>query len=267
MRKFKIATYKIKTMQKNNSPSRPVRIVVLADLHCTVYGENNIRLIQAVYKINPDIVMVVGDMLVSKPDKPTDMDSTVFLLKALVKKYPVYYSNGNHEYRMKIYPQIYGDVYERFQKEIRSIGVVLLENERCLCKAAGMKMIIHGYELDKRFFKRFSRERLGVEEMNQALGRPDEKGYHILLAHNPVFFKTYAGWGADLTLSGHLHGGMIRLPLLGGVISPQVQIFPKYDKGLFHIGRHQLVVSAGLGSHSIKLRFHNPTELVVVELQ
>ena len=71
-----------------------------------------------------------------------------------------------------------------------------------------------------------------TEQVTEALGAPKEGCCNVLLAHNPVYFDTYAAWGADLTLSGHLHGGIVRLPLLGGVISPQMKLFPDYTRSL-----------------------------------
>lgn len=269
MKKFKITTYRIsgsKCRTTKEQHKRPLRLAVLADLHCAEYGEKNSRLIRAIYDSKPDGVMVVGDMLVSKPNQEVDLDITLSLMKALTKHYPVFYSNGNHEYRMKTHPEIYGAAYQKFKQNLLSLGVHLLENEKIAWEAAGSKYIIHGYELDNQYFSRFSRHKLPVEEINTSLGRPNEEAFHILLAHNPAFFDSYAKWGADLTLSGHLHGGMIRLPFLGGVISPQVHLFPKYDKGLFQIGPKKLIVSAGLGCHSIKLRIFNPTELVIIEI-
>ena len=79
--------------------------------------------------------------------------------------------------------------------------------------------------------------------------------------------ETYAKWGADLTLSGHLHGGIMRLPILGGVIAPSYHLFPKYDAGLFRIGNQKMIVSVGLGSHSIKIRLFNPPKIDVITLQ
>ena len=104
-----------------------------------------------------------------------------------------------------------------------------------------------------------------AEEIREALGEPAEGAYRILLAHNPDYFSAYAQWGADLTLSGHLHGGMVRLPKIGGLISPNWTLFPKYDHGLYTIEEKKMIVSAGLGSHTIKLRINNPPELVVLD--
>ena len=102
--------------------------------------------------------------------------------------------------------------------------------------------------------------------MANKLGNPDRDRYSILLAHNPEHFQAYVSWGADLILSGHVHGGIIRLPFLGGVVSPAMKLFPKYDGGLFSQGNSHMVLSRGLGTHTIPVRINNKAELVVVEL-
>ena len=82
----------------------------------------------------------------------------------------------------------------------------------------------------------------------------------VLLAHNPLWFRSYAKWGAALTLSGHVHGGAVRLPLIGGLLSPERAFFPPYDKGYYTDGRHDMIVSGGLG----KLRLFNPPEICLI---
>ncbi len=96
--------------------------------------------------------------------------------------------------------------------------------------------------------------------MEQALGK--RSGTTILLAHNPLFADSYAQWGADLVLCGHLHGGVVRLPFVGGVLSPERRFFPRYDKGYYQIGETQMIVSGGIG----KPRLWNPPEVGVIEL-
>ena len=97
-----------------------------------------------------------------------------------------------------------------------------------------------------------------TEQVTEALGAPKEGCYNVLLAHNPVYFDTYAAWGADLTLSGHLHGGIVRLPGIGGLLSPERRFFPAYSKGLYALDDDcQMYVSGGIG----KLRLLNPPEI------
>ena len=100
------------------------------------------------------------------------------------------------------------------------------------------------------------------------MGNADERFYTVLLAHNPEYFSSYAEWGADLTLSGHVHGGVARVPIWGkGVISPGLKLFPKYDGGIFRKGQAVMVLSRGLGMHTIPIRLFHPGELWVVEFK
>ena len=87
------------------------------------------------------------------------------------------------------------------------------------------------------------------------------------MAHSPIYFNTYTKWEADLTLSGHLHGGIMRLPFVGGVIGPDFFIFPKYSGGLYKDNGKSMIVSCGAGMHTVNLRIFNPPELTLVELK
>ena len=89
--------------------------------------------------------------------------------------------------------------------------------------------------------------------------------YNILLSHNPLYYPAYRDWGADLTLSGHIHGGIIRIPGLGGLLSPDLTLFPRYDGGHFTERGKHLIVSRGLGNHFL-VRVMNPPEIGVITL-
>ena len=106
-----------------------------------------------------------------------------------------------------------------------------------------------------------------TEYLPGILGQPSEEYFNILIAHDPDYFPKYADWGADLVLSGHVHGGMVRVPFWGkGVVSPNVRLFPKYDGGEFTIGKSRMLLSRGLGMHTIPIRLFNPGEILEVEL-
>lgn len=111
-------------------------------------------------------------------------------------------------------------------------GVVLLENGNVLLPDVGIR--IFGAEIDMDYYKKLSRREMKVSYLNSLLGRPSSDEYNILIAHNPDYFKAYAAWGADLVLSGHVHGGIMRLPVLGGVLSPSLRLFPRYDGGALY---------------------------------
>ena len=168
---------------------------------------------------------------------------------------------------MRMHPEIYGKVYAEYAEALRDCGVILLENEKASFEAEGLGAEIYGFELPESYYRKFAREELKEEELEQVLGKPDEEKYNILIAHNPVYFPVYARWGADLTVSGHLHGGIIRIPGIGGIITPQARLFPKYDAGHFRREGKDLVVSRGLGTHTVNLRIFNPPELSVIRLK
>ena len=126
---------------------------------------------------------------------------------------------------------------------------------------------IHGLEIPREGYKKFRKTFVSLEQIEERIGKADSSKYQILLAHNPIYADTYLEWGADLILSGHLHGGIVRLPGLGGVITPQFRLFPKYSGELTVKEGKSVVVSKGLGTHTIKIRFLNPAEMVVLHLQ
>ena len=99
------------------------------------------------------------------------------------------------------------------------------------------------------------------------LGMPKEGAYNILVAHNPDYFGAYEKWGANLVLSGHNHGGLVRIPFIGGVISPRLHIFPKYTYGLYESSGTKMLLSNGLGSHSLKIRVNNIPEIVFIQIK
>ena len=125
---------------------------------------------------------------------------------------------------------------------------------------------ITGLDMSRDYYKRFKKFPMDSSYLPKSLGKIKEEKYEILLAHNPDYFEEYAAWGADLVFSGHVHGGMMRLPVLGGVVSPAVRLFPKYDGGLFKQGKSTMILSRGLGMHTIPIRIFNPGELILVNL-
>ncbi|MCC8044551.1 MAG: metallophosphoesterase [Clostridiales bacterium] len=260
---FKVTKYRIRVGEGHREPDAPFSAVLLADLHNASYGNNNERLLAEIRNINPALVLVAGDMITSA--KEPQMDAAIALMNELTRKYPVYYANGNHESRLKEKSEEQQETYEKYASAIRSYGVHLLENTCETLEIHHMPICVWGLELPLEYYGHFHSAQPTAQIIDELLGKPDTADYQILLAHNPCHFEAYTAWGADLTLSGHLHGGIIRLPLLGGLVSPQCRLFPKYDRGLFSEGDAKLVVSAGLGSHSIPLRINNPPELVVLD--
>ena len=190
------------------------------------------------------------------------------LFSYLTARYPVYCANGNHESRMRWKRKTYGGQYERYQKALRDMGAVCLEDSSAML---GEDIRITGVDLGEKFYKKiFFGRPVSMERgyLEKKVGKAGEQGeFQILLAHSPLYFDAYARWGADLTLSGHYHGGTIRIPGLGGVMTPQYQFFLPQCAGTFRKGEKTMVVSRGLGTHSINIRLNNRPQLVVLRLR
>ena len=250
--------------EKIHSPGKT--IVFLTDLHNREFGEKNSRLLEAVQKVHPDAVLFGGDGMVTKRGN-YDVTIPLTLLTELAGEFPVYCGNGNHECRMLWKSDVYGKRYENYRTALEAVGVHYLSNE-----AADIDDDIRVYGLDLPESAYLPRSgKIPADLLKDTLGEPDSEKFCILLAHSPLFFEEYAAWGADLTLSGHFHGGTIRLPLVGGVMTPQCQFFYPRCAGYFElpgIGREQsrMIVGRGLGTHSVNIRLNDKPQVVVVKL-
>lgn len=241
---------------------RPFKVVVLADLHNKQYGKENEMLLEAIEKQSPDAVLIAGDMLTAKRGRK--MKVAIDLLQKLSEKYPVFYANGNHEYRLELYPDVYGSMAQDYENALKEAGIDRLINQHVVLKQAGIA--IYGLQIDREYYRRFQELKMSPDYLDKLLGKPDEQLFCILLAHNPDYFPQYAKWGADLVLSGHVHGGLVRIPGGKGILSPKISFFPKYDGGMFEEGNAVMLLSRGLGLHTLPVRFFNPGELLVVDL-
>ena len=257
--RFVVKRYTIKSPKMKGS----YRAIVLADLHNKKYGKGNQLLLQAIEQEKPDGIWIVGDILTARPG--ASLQPALELLTALAKKYPIFYANGNHEHRIKLYPETYGDMAEKYKEGLSKIGIQPLVNEHRALPDLNLK--IYGSQIDREYYRRFVIPHMEPSYLTEILGRPCEEEYTVLLAHNPDFFPVYAQWGADLVLSGHVHGGMVRIPGWKGVVSPNVRFFPKYDGGKFEKGKSTMILSRGLGMHTIPVRLFNPGELIVIDVE
>lgn len=255
--RFHVVKYEL----HSNKIKKEHRYVVLSDLHNKTYGQKNEKLIKSIHKLNPEAILIAGDILTSKPGKSYDV--ALDLITNLAKKYPIYYGMGNHETRLFLYPEVYGDMGERYLRDLNKVSVDFLKNESLDC---GDSIRITGLDMNRDYYKRFKKHPMDSVYLKDTLGEAKADKYEILLAHNPDYFEEYAAWGADLVLSGHVHGGMMRLPVLGGVVSPAFRLFPKYDGGMFKTGKSTMILSRGLGMHTIPIRIFNPGELVFLKL-
>lgn len=238
------------------------RFVFLTDLHDKEFGKDNERLLAAVRAAKPDVVLVGGDMMVAKG--VGDLTKSLKILKALSEEFPVICANGNHEIRLRNERNVYGDKYREYRQALRDMGIQFVSDRKI---SIDEDIELYGLNLLPEHYKPgYPKMRPGFVE--QVLGQPDNGKFNLLLAHSPMFFKEYVAWGADLTLSGHFHGGTIRLPFVGGVMTPQYQFFFPWCAGQFE-GEHgrKLIVGRGLGTHSVNIRFNDKPQVVVVDIK
>ena len=240
-----------------------LRACVLSDLHNKQYGKDNALLLKAIDEQKPDVILIAGDILTAHPGK--SLEPAICFLEKLAEKYPIFYGNGNHEHRLKLYPEVYGDMAKEYGEALAKIGVEPLVNKSRVLEKNNI--CVYGVEIDREYYKRFTVPKMDEDYMNTTLGVPDKAQYNVLLAHNPDYFPEYAAWGADLTLSGHVHGGIVRIPGWKGIASPNIRLFPKYDGGRFEEGNSVMILSRGLGMHTIPVRLFNPGELIVIDFE
>lgn len=251
---FKIVNYNI----HSKKPELGKRIVFLTDLHNNSFGFGNRRLLKAIDKISPDFILIGGDLITVK--RKLGIENVLPLLKELGTKYKCIYANGNHEQRLN--ENEFGLNLSQYKEIVENSGIRYLSDASI---DIGDNICIHGLNLDKKYYRRRCGLKLSQDYINSRLDI-DRSKYNILLAHSPMFIKTYAKSGVDLTLCGHNHGGTVRLPFGIGVMTPQFLFFSKLVCGIHKFGKMYQIVGAGLGTHSINIRINNMSELVVINL-
>jgi predicted MPP superfamily phosphohydrolase len=240
------------------------RVVVISDLHGKEYGKGNSRLLGKISEQNPDAIFVVGDMLKDR-DAKNGFSETIELLGELSDIAPVYFSYGNQE-------KEYGDdIITEFANAITESGVIVLDDSFVDCEIGGQKIRIggtmgHAFPFG-RTWEEFenSDEYIFLKEMEKT-DLPT-----IVLAHMPdtfIFNGAHNYWNnIDLVVSGHTHGGVIRLPFVGGLYSPMQGLFPEYDYGFYMLGEQmKMVITSGLSGYKFVPRFLNLPEICVLNL-
>ena len=240
------------------------KIVQLSDFHSQGYRNTTEDIINKVKDINPDIIVMTGDMVSWDME---DIDEVKVLIKSLVELYPIYYIDGNHEHLAEI---LRPGKYVAFIEFMKELGVTTIKNDYIEIYKGDKSINLYGINLPLDgatglYVDKFQLEKNYVEK---TLPEANEEKFNILLAHTPTFIKQYSQWGADLVLCGHMHGGIVRIPFTNiGLLSPERTIFPKYAAGKFKVNGSIMIVNRGIGGSSFDLRLFNNPEITVITLR
>lgn len=250
------------------------KLVFLTDMHeCMDDIDGLVRDIDC---IKPDAVLIGGDMIIARDIRFEHYhwcDQILEFAQKIAKLYPTYAIDGNHE--VKVMSTVLWDgnttkrCYDYLWSNLIKNGVRNLNDKKISVNGVD----IYGLQLGIRYYRKENEKRkktLTSKDILERFGERDKNIYSVLLAHTPQFFKAYSAWGADLTLAGHYHGGIIKIGRQG-LLGPDMEIFPKYCGGLYkRTGSdglmHQMIVSNGIGEHTTHLRINNPREIVVISL-
>ncbi len=230
------------------------RIAVISDLHNAEFGKDNEDIVRKVSQQSPDIIVFTGDLVDSNK---TDIDLAVSLAKQLMEIAPCYFVMGNHE--VWLFSR-----YEELQQKLIDVGVIVLRNEVIEITRNEETIQIAGLDDPDYYDTDIYMHSIILDEHIKEMNLTDD--YCILLSHRPEVFDIYVANDIDLVLSGHTHGGQIRIPFLGGYYAPNQGRWPKYDAGKFTENFTTMIVSRGIGNSIIPIRINNRPEIVIVEL-
>ena len=226
-----------------------MKIAHISDLHNAELGRDNEKILKILREARPDIIAITGDLIDSRR---TDIEISVKFVQQAVQVAPTYYATGNHESRIADYPKL--------EEAMLAAGVTVLRDEYAHLEADGETIRVIG--LEDPAFKRHTSDQ--TAQVLSDLGSGE--GFSLVLAHRPELLEAYAEAGADVVLSGHAHGGQVRVPFIGGVIAPHQGFFPDLTEGVHEKSGTHLVISRGLGNSLFPFRVNNRPEVVLVTL-
>lgn len=219
------------------------RIVHISDFHCKEFGDGESDLIAMIRNAEPDLILFTGDSI----DDEHSLDNYRDLITGIYDVAPIYYVNGNHEYDASAPLAEMKELNEKYQVHDLNDASVVVEHN-------GDSILLSGLDF-----------RLTMRGLRNNIDHANTTMFNILLYHGTDKFDGIAPYNYDLVLSGHTHGGIVCLPFIGGIISNQKELFPKYDSGVYTSGLSTMISSRGLGDASIP-RFHNPREVICITL-
>lgn len=232
------------------------KILQISDLHNKEFGHKQDKLLEKIAKINPDIIVITGDLIDSSN---TNIDVSMDLISKAIDIAPIIYVSGNHE--------AWSGVYNDLKCKLENSGVTVLDNQKTEIFNNNDSIDIIGLS-DPDFIKSDWLENSSSVETENLLEALIENNndFKILLAHRPELFDIYSSRDIDLVFSGHAHGGQFRIPFVGGLIAPDQGLFPELTEGIHTKNNTSMIISRGLGNSIIPIRIFNRPELIVLTL-
>jgi|SRR6056297_186218 len=232
------------------------RIVQVSDLHNKMFGESQSRLLDRVEGLDPDIIVVTGDLI---DRRKFNLEAAMCFINGAVEIAPVYYISGNHE--------AWSGKYDETIRSLSEVGVFVIDGSSIEVSKGQDSIRITGSP-NPDLFSGSLTENGKYAILNKELNRlKQNEGLNILLAHHPELFGIYSENGFDLTFAGHAHGGQFRIPFMGGLFAPDQGLFPEYSSGRYVKGNSTMIVSRGLGNSIFPIRINNPPEIIVIDLK
>ncbi len=225
------------------------RIVLLSDLHGASFGKDNRRLAAAVRAQQPDLIALTGDFA----DSPASLPATEALLRRLQGEAPIAWVSGNHDWA--------GGALPTLRRLLDKYGVLRMENRFFPLEWNGARLILAGVEDPNG-----PADMISPSALAEALREQYPKDFVLWLAHRNNWLQDEPGLPVDLILCGHAHGGVIRLPFVGGLIGTDRRLGAAYEAGVYRGEHFTMLVSRGLGSSSAVPRLFNRPELAVITL-
>ena len=231
------------------------KIAQISDFHNTKSKKLTNDLVEKIKKSKPNIIVLTGDLIDSNK---TNIDIAISFIKKINNIAPIYYVTGNHEAKISN--------YEELKNKLEKNKLIILDDKLEIIKKDKSMINIIGID-DPSFNFNTYRDDSTIIQDNLIPIQFDKNDFTILLSHRPELIETYAENNFDLVLSGHAHGGQIRIPFIGGLIAPNQGLLPKYTSGIYEIKNTKIIVSRGIGNSILPFRVNNRPELVIVELK
>lgn len=277
--RYEISRYEIKKeIIKSSKVNSNVKIVFLSDLHEKVYGGNNEKIINDIFSCDSEYIVIGGDLIINSKSKLNNkylkIDNTIDFLTKIKNKNidynkKIFYAFGNHELRLKYSEnEEKRKIFDKLIDHIKNCNINIIDDEYFDLDS---NIRLYAISIFKGFYNKsfiFNKKNnlLTNDIIKEHLGEIDENKFNIVLSHSPDYADNLLKYGFDIVLSGHYHGGLIRLPILGALFSPDLMLFPKYSFGLYENNGKYVYVTNGLGEHFINIRFLNVPSFVVLEI-